>query len=805
MARFRWQNTWRVATAALVCVMLSGLVVRIGAQQDEGLFGGLQADQAVDPGQSRSQLRARGMAINFARLPQVASEDKPAKLALNLFDDASFVAAIDTIESYGLETTVYMGHVEGYFDSPNGSDTNQVTLVVHQGALEGSIVTPKGSFQITANEKGQPVIREVDPASFPEDQIVQPTDFLDEILDPGPEVMNDDGSRQDLMVLYTAAARAEQGGTAQIQARVTLGVAETNLAYARSGIVFRLRLRHMRETAYVAVGASTDLSNLANGAGLLNVVPGLRNTYGADLVKLVTTNAGCGIAYLGGPAASMAGQENRGFSVTENSCISPNYTFGHELGHNQGNNHHPDDPTGTGAYSYSYGYRRCNSTPYFRSVMAYACPSGATGTARSLNFSNPNVNEFGATTGTATQYNAASMNNVRVAVANWRQQTQEFPVTATWAVLGDLRPGQVAQVWGLVRNDTPYTATASQHVWFWTDGPGTGPGESWIGSAPLTGLAPGQTAWFPFNWTIPINANPGAWVYWARVWDSSLNEYRSDWRGPQAFTVATLAGNISQTWPVTGASNGHTSTLWALTQNTGNATYPAETWVYYWVSGPGVNGYVGRTSATGLGAGATSWYGFNWFLPNNLAGGNYTYQAVVWAYSANGGGWKQVSNLTPTRAFTVTYNAYWGDVTQTWPVYRAGTANPPIRGQAARLWALGLNSGGLVHNANVYLWFLVVNPAGSASWVGSVGTNGQAVNSSAWRMYDYTVPAQLGTYTYYGRFWYWTGSSWIAMGPQSGGRSFGVASDQAVTTDEAADLPILLPPDNMPPPPPPQQ
>jgi hypothetical protein len=792
-----------------MCVLLSGLSVRIGAQQDEGFFGAPQADQVGDLGTARAQLRARAVSFNFGRLPQTASADAPARVTFNLFDDASFVALIDSVSHEGLDTTVYTGHVEGYYDSPTGADVNQVSLVVHQGVVEGSVVTPKGSYQITSNKEGQPLVREVDPAAYPEDQIIQPTDFLDELMNPAPEVMNDDGSRQDLMVLYTAAARAEQGGTANMQARITLGVTETNLAYARSGVVFRLRLRHMRETAYVELGASTDLSNLANGAGLLNVVPGLRNTYGADLVKLVTTNAGCGIAYLGGPAGSMAGQENRGYSVTENGCISPNYTFGHEIGHNQGNNHYPDDPVGTGAYSYSYGYRRCNSTPYFRSVMAYVCPSGATGTARSLNFSNPAVNEAGAPTGTnnpigvsTAQNNAASMNNVRVSVANWRQQTQEFPITSLWPVLGDSRPGQVAQMWALVRNDTPYTATASQRVWFWTDGPGAGPGESWIGSAPLTGLAPGAQAWYPLNWTIPINAIAGDWVYWARVWDSSLSEYRSDWRGPQAFTVFSLTGAVVQTWPVTGASNGHVSTLWGRAQNTGNAAFPPNTWVYYWVQGPGINGYVDRVSAAGLAAGSTAWYGYNWFIPNAQAGGAYTYWAILWSYSADGGGWKQVSGWSPSQAFTVTYRQYWGEVTQTWPV--STTSGGTIaRGLPGRYWGLGWNSGGVVHDANVYLWFYLVNPAGAGAYIGSVATTNQAVNTSVWRYRDHVIPAgaPLGTYTYYGIFWRWNGSSWVNIGPWSTGRSFGVASDQGITTD-AADLPIMPLPDNIPPPPP---
>ena len=54
---------------------------------------------------------------------------------------------------------------------------------------------------------------------------------------------SDDGSTIDVLVVYTAAARAAAGGTDDaIRARIMLGVTETNTAYANSGVVQRLRL-----------------------------------------------------------------------------------------------------------------------------------------------------------------------------------------------------------------------------------------------------------------------------------------------------------------------------------------------------------------------------------------------------------------------------------------------------------------------------------------------------------------------------------------------------------------------------------
>ncbi len=84
------------------------------------------------------------------------------------------------------------------------------------------------------------------------------------------------------------------------------------------------------------------------------------------------------------------------------------------------------DPVGTGAYSYSYGYKWTG----YRTVMAYA-----PGT-RILYFSNPHVLYLGNPTGiieTAADsaYNALSLNNTRVTVANWRAGAVVITVSPT--------------------------------------------------------------------------------------------------------------------------------------------------------------------------------------------------------------------------------------------------------------------------------------------------------------------------------------------------------------------------------------
>jgi peptidyl-Asp metalloendopeptidase len=232
--------------------------------------------------------------------------------------------------------------------------------------------------------------------------------------------MVDSGARFDVLVVYTPAARTAAGGTAAIKNLISLGVSETNTAYGNSGIIPRLRLVYSGEISYTeAASLQTDLSRLQSTSdGYMDTVHTLRNTYGADLVKLVVGAAtdACGVAYL------MSGSNNTGFassafSVTARDCISPNYTFGHELGHNMGSNHAPSDPTGTGAFSYSFGYK--DPQARFRTVMAYDCSPSC---PRVLHFSNPNVFYNGWVTGTSTQNNATSINNVRTVVANFRAE-----------------------------------------------------------------------------------------------------------------------------------------------------------------------------------------------------------------------------------------------------------------------------------------------------------------------------------------------------------------------------------------------
>lgn len=232
----------------------------------------------------------------------------------------------------------------------------------------------------------------------------------------------DDGKPIDVLVLYTAGARAQAGSKTAIEGQITAAIAAANTAYANSQITTRLNLVLQMETDYTSSDFGTDLWRLANPTdGFIDWVHQLRDTAGADMVALIRTDGEyCGIAYLmysNGPES-----DDIPFSVTAYSCLA-NQTLAHELGHNMGCCHALGDGggcTGGGIWPWSVGWRfNGNSGAQFRTVMAYA-PGN-----RIDNFSNPAVRYDGRPTGVTIGQgnqadNASTINATAPTITNFR-------------------------------------------------------------------------------------------------------------------------------------------------------------------------------------------------------------------------------------------------------------------------------------------------------------------------------------------------------------------------------------------------
>jgi hypothetical protein len=219
----------------------------------------------------------------------------------------------------------------------------------------------------------------------------------------------------DLMVCYTPQARTNAGGVTAIESAILGAVAQANQAHLDCATGMQLRLVHLHEVTYVENGSSSDLTALQDPIdGVMDEVHTLRDTYGADLVQLITDPSPaqyCGIGYL--MTSLTTGFSPFAFGVTLRTCIS-NRSMTHETGHNLGC-HHDIANAGAALYPYSYGYRTPDNA--YRTIMAYA-----PGTRVNV-FSGPNVVYSGYTMGVA-----GSADNVQT-LANTGTTASQFTPT----------------------------------------------------------------------------------------------------------------------------------------------------------------------------------------------------------------------------------------------------------------------------------------------------------------------------------------------------------------------------------------
>ena len=379
-----------------------------------------QGARSAQPAARRVVMRWRPAAVRPDVLTRADGSPQVGvgqRIRLELFADASFTVTITDLVRHGPTGYTWSGALDGI-------DFGSAILAVHDGATVGTVVMPGAVYRIGYAPDGTQVIEQLDESALPpEGEPVAPPPLAEhDSLTAG--VAADTGSQIDVMVVYTAAARAAAGGTAAMQAEVTAAVASANLAYTNNGLVQRLRLVYAGEGSITETGDfSADLGTLKNDA----TVASLRNAHGADLVSLFTDNGAvatfCGIGYL--MTSNSTSFAPYGFSVVERHCASANLTFAHELGHNMGAHHDPyvtgSDP---GLFAYSHGYVDTVAPFPFRTVMAYnnQCVDSGFNCTRITYFSSPNQTVGGRVIGNAlVSDNARTLAQSANTVANFRQ------------------------------------------------------------------------------------------------------------------------------------------------------------------------------------------------------------------------------------------------------------------------------------------------------------------------------------------------------------------------------------------------
>lgn len=317
------------------------------------------------------------------------------------------------------EGVLWRGHVEGEPD-------HVATLTLHRGQLAGLVSLADATWEIVPAGDGVADLLAIDHAAFPECAGGVPAPSTEaapaEALLGGPSPFLDRFDDIDVIIFYTAAARAGAGGEAQIQATAQAAVDNANTAFAQSDLPHRFRLVAAQELAFTESGnASNDLSAFRANA----TANAARDAFLADQAGLLVENGGggCGIGYL--MTSVGAGFAPNAFQVTARSCAVGNLTYAHEHGHNMGMAHNPEN-AGNAAYPYSYGHwytAGATAADRFRTVMSYSNPC-TNGCTRRAYWSNPDISYLGTPTGIAdARDNARNMRNVGPVVANWRTKT----------------------------------------------------------------------------------------------------------------------------------------------------------------------------------------------------------------------------------------------------------------------------------------------------------------------------------------------------------------------------------------------
>lgn len=350
-------------------------------------------------------------------------------LSIPLFDGKTYEAVrnkSEGLEMRGADDFTWRGKV---FEKEFSGD---VVLTFKKGFVSGLIYAPNAVYEIAIKGDKQ-ILVELDQSRFPEcaGDIKGESSKNTAIENLGSG--GDSADRIDVLVVYTPATKNILGGDAQAQTLAQQAIDATNTAYINSKIRQRVRIVHTAEYQYVETSsASADLSALRNNSS----IQALRNTHNADLVAMIGEIQGaCGIGYLMGAVST--GSQNNGFTFTGRTCAVGNLSFAHELGHNMGSQHNPENGSNP-SFPYAFGHYVNGN---YRTVMSYSdpCTSGCT---RRPYFSNPQIVFSGAPTGIDNQRdNARSIENTADFIANYRYSGTSLTLTNFNA--GDVLPRNI--------------------------------------------------------------------------------------------------------------------------------------------------------------------------------------------------------------------------------------------------------------------------------------------------------------------------------------------------------------------------
>lgn len=413
------------------------------------------------PAAPKNAGRHRLVGLRTSLLPRHAAGQQ---LRFNLFGTTSFIGTFES-KQHGPGFTVWSGRLDapyGDFEIARSGSRYSISLT----SLKGSYLVSKAAGRAYWVTQPRSLTTQRD------DSISPPSTgnrSRPSIARSGPApIVGGDSSTVDVLFVYTAAAAAELGGVSGINTYVGNIQAQTNQAYANSGIPLTMRAVGIVPTGTVEAGGdlTTDLERVQTpGDGYYDEVPGERDAYHADLVHLLihgdplATNR-CGLAYIG-----MLTQDTTAYAygtsyVSQKYCAI-NHTVTHETAHNLGADHdeYVNPGTQVGEAPYAHGF--VNVSTGSISVMSYPNQVQAQNNTvcckYPLLFSDPRTTYEGVVEGDpATQDNARAITEYAQRAVDYRQ-SQIY--TGTVTMTGTPRVGKTlgAAVQGWLPGGLGYT------------------------------------------------------------------------------------------------------------------------------------------------------------------------------------------------------------------------------------------------------------------------------------------------------------------------------------------------------------
>ena len=186
--------------------------------------------------------------------------------------------------------------------------------------------------------------------------------------------------------------------TPDIEGFIGQAMAETNQGYANSQVPVTVELFCIEPaTINDYPDSHTMLEHFRDMKGKNNFQE-LRDSADAAALLAVDIGSSCGVAYVDTTATGHT------LSVTEKKCSVGYFSFGHEIGHNYGCKHNPEESTNE-AYPYGHGHLIAGG---YRTILAYTAEGHET---RANYYSNPSIDlpATGTPTGVAGLSNNAAV------------------------------------------------------------------------------------------------------------------------------------------------------------------------------------------------------------------------------------------------------------------------------------------------------------------------------------------------------------------------------------------------------------